>query len=229
MLSGSLAWLDFEFKEYKNGVCTAEDRLALKNGSENVEFTWERIPGPDGFYYEDSPPQNQWPLYFPGYTGFGTPFRADDVDIKTLIDGSCSLTTTGSGGGDSFAKDMSGSTNQYVANYSGSLSLSYEDIINGDTPFIAAIDMNFTGDYHPTQNLDESVKQEGYEIYNLRLSVTPGDGNLNISVIGRNIFDQKVISYANDVPLATSQFGTMTKYGFLQRTKTWGIQARYNL
>ena len=103
-----------------------------------------------------------------------------------------------------------------------------DDQLFDDHLFSAALDMNFTGSYHPTQNLDESVKQGGYKIYNMRISLSSFDERYSISLIGRNIFDEKVISYAGDVPLATPQFGTITKYGFLQRTKSWALQGRYN-
>ena len=127
-----------------------------------------------------------------------------------------------------YTADMTGKTNQYVSEVIQEHFLLYEKDTYNDTLFRAAFDMNFTGPYHPTQNLDESVKQDGYEMYNVRFSLSPIDGKYEISLIGRNIFDEKVISYANDVPLATSQFGTITKFGFLQRPKTWGIQAKYN-
>ena len=230
MLTGSIAWLDFTFDDYKDGVCTSEDRLKLANGTGNIQEIL--IPGPDGYHADDpNTPLPGTPQYIadtpPGYTGFLSHYRLDDLTEKVLLDGNCT-----SLGGVSmntlYTADMTGKTNQYVSSYSGALSLLYEKDIYNDTLFKAAFDMNFTGPYHPTQNLDESVKQDGYEMYNVRFSLSPIDGKYEISLIGRNIFDEKVISYANDVPLATSQFGTITKFGFLQRPKTWGIQAKYN-
>ena len=93
--------------------------------------------------------------------------------------------------------------------------------------FRGSFDLNFTGKYNPTQNLDPAAEQEGYEIYNVRLGLTSLENNWEIVLIGRNIFNEQVISYANDVPLSSSQFGTVTKYGFIQRTKSWALQGRY--
>lgn len=232
MLTASLAWLDFEFKNYQDGVCTADDRLKIANGSvSNGDYTEELLPGPDGYHVSDpnvpKPGEAQYEEDYPDYTGDLNPYAADDTTVRTLINGNCKQ-VSGLGRGDSYLADMTDKTNQYVASYSGSISLMYENEIDNGTLYRAAIDMNFTDSYHPTQNLDESVKQDGYEIYNVRFGMTSPDGRLNLSLIGRNITDEKIISYANDVPLASSQFGTITKFGFLQRTRNVGIQARYN-
>ena len=76
--------------------------------------------------------------------------------------------------------------------------------------------------------MDESIKQDGYEIVNLRLGLGSLYGKWDVALIGRNIFDTEIISYANDVPLSSSQFGTITKFGFVQRTKSWALQAKYS-
>jgi hypothetical protein len=119
-------------------------------------------------------------------------------------------------------------TNQYVSSYSGALSINYEDVLADKYLLRGTFDMNYTGSYHPTQNLDPLAEQEGYEVYNVRVSLTSLDDNWEVALIGRNIFDETIISYAGDVPLSSSQFGTVTKYGFVQRTKSWALQAKYS-
>lgn len=220
-VNGSLGWLDFEFKEYTDAVCTADDRLSLL-GFSGAEINETLLPGPDGFLGSD-------PLA-PLFSGF------DDGSIKELVNGNCTqinpvgLTAgQGDGGGTLYIADLTGSTNQYVSSYSGALSLNYEDEVFDDQYlFRGSFDMNFTGKYNPTQNLDPAAAQEGYEIYNVRLGLTSLKENWELVLIGRNIFNEQVISYANDVPLSSSQFGTVTKYGFIQRTKSWALQGRYN-
>tara|TARA_B100002019_G_scaffold263287_1_gene251253 strand:+ start:157 stop:3030 length:2874 start_codon:yes stop_codon:yes gene_type:complete len=249
MLTGSIAWLDFEFDDYQDGVCTSADRLLLSDGDEGIDFINSFNPGEDGLYgdYVTYPDELAvFDLNGNGIVEFldlssGPPFQKspegealqnaqlDNITSSTLINGNCRKDAYGIDGPRTFTADMTGKTNQYVSSYSGALSLLYENETSaGNFIYRAALDMNFTGPYHPTQNLDESVKQDGYEIYNVRLSLSPINEQFEISLIGRNIFDKQVITYANDVPLATSQFGTITKFGFLQRPKTWGLQAKYN-
>ena len=200
MFNGSFGWLDFEYKDYTNAVCTSADRLAIAGGAPNVDFIETIDEGP-------------------------TPSPFDNTNIRTLIDGNCERRQRSFQGAQFFA-DQTGNTNQYVAQYSGALSLNYETELQDKFLFRGTLDMNFTDDYHPTQNLDRSAEEGGYEIYNVRMSLANLDGGWEVVLLGRNILDKEVISYANDVPLATSQFGTISKYGFIQRTKSWALQAR---
>ena len=240
LLSGSIAWLDFEFEDYQDGVCVAEDRRTL--AANQLGATTSSVePGADGLfgnvgqdgieaYDTNDNGVIDGGFFDPPPTEFSTRFEAtqDNVTITEVVDGNCRLVQE-PGLGKQYLADMTGKTNQYVSSYSGALSLMYEDDqLFDDHLFSAAFDMNFTGSYHPTQNLDESFKQDSYKIYNMRLSLSSFNERYSISLIGRNIFDTKVISYAGDVPLATPQFGTITKYGFLQRTKSWALQGRYN-
>jgi hypothetical protein len=197
-------------------------------GFSGAEIDEILLPGPDGFIgtEPDAPP-----FVFP----VGPFLGLDNGSIRTLVNGNCTqinpegLTAgEGDGGGTLYIQDLTGATNQYVASYSGALSLNYEDEIFEDKfLFRGSFDVNFTGKYNPTQNLDPTSEEEGYEIYNVRLGLTSLENDWEIVLIGRNVFNQQVVSYANDVPLATSQFGTVTKYGFIQRTKSWALQGRY--
>ena len=212
MISGSLAWMDFEFKNYQGGVCSASDRLALDPLSGNtINEEIIQYPGPDGVLEDEVSVFN------------------DDYIIKTSTSPGIDCTLTNQDGfGPLFTADLSGKTNQYVSSYSGALSVNFEDTVLDDYLFRASLDINFTGPYHPTQNMDESIKQDGYEIVNLRLGLGSLYGKWDVALIGRNIFDTEIISYANDVPLSSSQFGTITKFGFVQRTKSWALQAKYS-
>ena len=116
-----------------------------------------------------------------------------------------------------------------MASYSGSLSLEYQNNINDKLLFKGSVDVNFTDEYSPAQNLDPALQQDGYEVYNIRLAIVDDiSEKWEIALMGRNITDEKIISYANDVPLSTSLFGTKTSYGFLQRTESWALQGKYN-
>jgi hypothetical protein len=48
-----------------------------------------------------------------------------------------------------------------------------------------------------------------------------------LALLGRNLTDEEVVSYANDTPLAFSQFGTPTYYGFIDRSRNIALQASY--
>lgn len=154
MVSGSVAYLNFEFDEFPNGQCVQG-----------------QVP--------DSP------------------------------DGKCSY---------------DGMTNQYVADYSGALAINYETEL-GPLLFRSTFDILFTDDYLPSQNLDQRTKQDAYAKLNLRLAIGDPDGQWEVAFLGRNLTDETIVTYANDTPLAYSQFGSPTFYGFVDRPRTFAVQA----
>ena len=173
LLSGSIGFMDFEFKDYKDGLCTGAQQLAAAE------------------------------------SGFGA--NGDPVSQGT----DC-------------VADFSGKTNQYVADFSGSISLAYERDINDHLMFRGSLDMVFSDDYSPAQNLDPVIQQDAYQKFNMRLAIADIDGKWEVALLGRNITDEEIISYANDVPLSTSQFGSASYYGLYERPASWALQARYN-
>jgi outer membrane receptor protein involved in Fe transport len=172
LLSASIGFMDFEFQDYKDGLCTGAQQLAA------------------------------------ALSGVGA--NGDLVSQGTEC-----------------IANFSGKTNQYVADYSGSLSLSYEQTLFDKLVFRSALDMVFTDDYSPAQNLDAVVQQQAYEKFNLRFAIMDIDEQWEIALLGRNIFDQEIVSYANDVPLSTSQLGASSYYGFFERPRSWALQLKY--
>jgi outer membrane receptor protein involved in Fe transport len=154
MVSGSFAFLNFDFDDFPNGQCV-QGQVA------------------------DSP------------------------------DGKCSYT---------------GKTNQYVADYSGALGINYEKEL-GQLLFRSTLDILFTDSYLPSQNLDSRTEQDAYAKLNLRLALGDPDGMWEVALLGRNLTDETIVTYANDTPLAFSQFGSPSYYGFIDRPRTIAVQA----
>lgn len=123
--------------------------------------------------------------------------------------------------------DYTGKTNQYVADWSGALSLNYERPLGDAWLFRSTLDLQFTTDYNPSQNLDPRVQQDGYAQWNLRLAIADADERWEVAVLGRNLTDEEIVTYANDTPLAFSQFGSPTFYGFVDRPLNIALQASY--
>ncbi len=123
--------------------------------------------------------------------------------------------------------DYTGKTNQYVADWSGSVGLNYEHPVADNLLFSSGLDVLFTDDYNPSQNLDPRIQQDAYATVNLRVAISDLDRRWELALLGRNLTDEEVVSYANDTPLAFSQFGTPTYYGFIDRSRNIALQASY--
>jgi len=123
--------------------------------------------------------------------------------------------------------DYTGKTNQYVADWSGNIGVNYEHPLTENLLFSATLDTQFTTDYNPSQNLDPRIEQDGYAMWNLRVALGDADDRWEVAILGRNLTDEEVVSYANDTPLAFSQFGAPTWYGFVERSRSVAVQASY--
>ena len=154
---GSVAILDFEFTDFKNGQC----------------FFGE--PDPDG-------------------------------------DGLC---------------DRSGQTNQYVADYSGSIGFDFYAPIGTALEFRAALDITFTDEYFTSQNNDPVTVQDAYAKVNLRLALAGQDDKWEVAILGRNLTDEDVVPYTNPVPLSELIAGANSHYGFVERPLSVAVQASF--
>ncbi|CAA0079791.1 TonB-dependent receptor [Zhongshania aliphaticivorans] len=123
--------------------------------------------------------------------------------------------------------DYKGKTNQYVADYSGNVGLVYTKAFGDAMEFRAGTDFTFTDDYNSSQNLDPSQEQDGYVEVNMRLAIADVKSGWEVALIGKNLTDEDVVSYSNDVPLANSSFGSIGHYAFIERPRSVAVQVAY--
>lgn len=159
-LSGSLAWIDFEFTDFANGQCNF---LEVQSGACSADGT---------------------------------------ISYK-------------------------GRTNQYVADWSGTLSGDYSIPLGTALEARATLDLVYSDDYHTSQNLDPTVIQDSYWLANARVSLGSVDGKWEVAILGRNLTDEGVVSYANNVPLSSSTFGVLSHFAFVNRPRSVALQGTY--
>jgi iron complex outermembrane receptor protein len=123
--------------------------------------------------------------------------------------------------------DYKGKTNQYVADYSGNLTFTYTRQVASSLEARAGTDFVFTDSYNSSQNLDPSQEQDGYVKVNMRLALADVDAGWELALVGKNLTDEAVISYSNDVPLANSSFGSIGHYAFVERPRSVALQGIY--
>ncbi len=156
-LSGSIAWIDFEFDDYPNGQCTQFERITT------------------------------------------------------------SLTEC----------DFKGKTNQYVAEWSGAVSADYLYVINDNLQLRTTLDVIYTTDYNPSQNVDPNIEQSGYEKINMRIALSDNDDTWELALVGKNLTDEEIITYANDTPLTANLGQSIGYYALVEPERTVAIQGTY--
>ncbi len=125
------------------------------------------------------------------------------------------------------ACDYKGKTNQYVADWSGTLGADYTLGLTDDLDLRSSLALVFTSDYNPSQNLDERVQQAGYGKINARVALVGNGDQWELALIGKNLTDKETIAYANDTPLAFNFFGTVAHYGIADEPRTVAVQGTY--
>lgn len=123
--------------------------------------------------------------------------------------------------------DYTGLSNQYVADWSGTLIIGYLRPLTSAIGVGLTLDVVFTDDYNPSSNVDPRVEQPGFTKFNGRFGIGALDQSWEVSLIGKNLTDETVIVYAADTPLSYTIFGATTHTGFSEAPRSVALQMTY--
>ncbi|GAB3275429.1 TonB-dependent receptor [Parahaliea aestuarii] len=117
-----------------------------------------------------------------------------------------------------------GNTNQFTPEWSGNLGAEFYFPLGGNLELRAALDLMYSGEYFAAPDLDPNAVQDDYIKVNARLGLGSQDGTWEVALVGRNLTDEEILTFANDVPLS----GAATSYfAFVERPATVALQAQY--
>jgi outer membrane receptor protein involved in Fe transport len=151
-----------------------------------------------------------------------------DFEFKDFENGQCNFSEVQSGAcSDEGTISYDGRTNQYVADWSGRLSGDYVMPIGSSLEGRATIDLLYSDEYFPSQNLDPSTVQDSYWKVNARLALSSADGKWEVAILGRNLTDEDVVTYSNPIPLSQSSFGVLSHFGSVEQQRNFALQASY--
>lgn len=123
--------------------------------------------------------------------------------------------------------DYTGQSNQYVADWSGTLLMGFIAPISETLGIGIGLDIVFTDDYNPSSNLDPRVGQDGFFKFNGRIGIGAIDKTWELALIGKNLTDEVVVVYAGDTPLSKTIFGATSHTAFLEPPRTIAMQFTY--
>jgi len=123
--------------------------------------------------------------------------------------------------------DYTGKAGQYTPEFTSSIVLDYQKPIgSGDLVFSFMAAHNYTSEQNVHVNLDPQYEIDGYGLVDARIGI--GGDRWSVAVLGKNLLDEKVITYSGNTPLSGSTFGTNTFYGFIAAPQTVTLQATMN-
>jgi hypothetical protein len=101
----------------------------------------------------------------------------------------------------------------------------YRRPIFSNLAFHLGLDVYYSDQYFVAPTLDEKQMQESYYKVNGRIGVGDLDGSWDVSVIGKNLFNEQILPYGNDTPLAGRTFGAFSAWRFVEPGSTVALQA----
>lgn len=126
--------------------------------------------------------------------------------------------------GDGLNCNYRGKTNEFVAPWVITLGGSYNRSIGSSLAFHIDVDAYYSDAFFVAPTLDERQTQQSYTKVNGRIGIGRQDGAWDFSVIGKNVFNEQILPYGNDTPLAGRTFGAFSAWRFVEPGGTWALQ-----
>lgn len=123
--------------------------------------------------------------------------------------------------------DYSGQTNNLIPEYSGVLGVAYDHQFDSGWDINGVLDLLFSDDYLLTPNLDPRLMQDSYLMLNGRLALSTPNRNWEFALVGKNLTDEEIMNFGNDVPLAGASFGAPGFFAFVAQPRTVAFQVSW--
>ena len=118
-----------------------------------------------------------------------------------------------------------GKSNQMVSDIQGNISFQYSRPVSDNLEFIGMLDVFYTSEYDASATFDPALVQDGYSMINARIGVGSLTGGWQLALLGKNLSDEKVLSFGGDVPLSGTSFLAKSNYAFFNPGRTVTLQA----
>jgi outer membrane receptor protein involved in Fe transport len=130
---------------------------------------------------------------------------------------------------------FSGERQVYTPEWTASAAADFVFPISGSLEFKATIDLNYYDDYLVSPSLDPRIEQDAFTKVGSRIAVAATNGDWEIALIGKNLTDEVVTTYAAEIPASSTLVAGATGgqqglayYGFFDRPRSVALQGTSN-
>ena len=116
-----------------------------------------------------------------------------DATYDKFVGANCAWNNPGC---DTATNDIGGKTMPKTAEWSGNMSLVYEQPIGDGLLFEANLGLSYSDDRALMDNYDPNGVQEAFTKINLRLAIGEADDKWSVAVVGKNLTDETTFSHA---------------------------------
>ncbi len=122
--------------------------------------------------------------------------------------------------------DATGQRREYTPKWQGNTGVDYTYNFANGLKLVSTLDLIFSSSYYTTPSLDPKFTQDGYTKVNARIALSGDSDRWELALIGKNLTDQSVVTYANGLPVATTlTAGTSSGYyAFYERPRSIALQ-----
>ncbi|RYY74352.1 MAG: TonB-dependent receptor [Gammaproteobacteria bacterium] len=124
-----------------------------------------------------------------------------DFEYLDFPNGQCSFGQAPNSGPTSC--DQSGMSREFVPEYQGNLGLDYDFPLANGWNIKSTLDVIFNDGYLTTPSLDTRFTQSSYTKLNARIALSGVDEKWELALVGKNLTDESIITYANGLPVAS--------------------------
>jgi iron complex outermembrane recepter protein len=150
-----------------------------------------------------------------------------DFEYTDFSNGNCYAGQVADGDeiGDVSLCDYTGKSGVYTPKKTGNLGFDYTQSITSNLLFRGGMDMQYVDGHDVHPNLDPSQIIDDYTTLNMRLGIE--SDAWSVALVGKNLTDEDIVTYAADAPLSASSFTAKATYGFVRRPATVAVEGSY--
>ena len=149
-----------------------------------------------------------------------------DAEYDSFPGGACYANQTEAEGCVGGRQDLAGGKLQFAPDLSANLNAEYATVLGNAMQLSARIDLNYSDDIllANDNDPDPAQSQSSYVTLDARLALAGADDQWEFAVIGRNLTDKLIRSWANDLPVVTNN----NYFAHLDRPRNIAVQFRYS-
>lgn len=152
-----------------------------------------------------------------------------DAKYKSFTDAACNVNqvvdgTCAANGG---VQDLSGKPLQFAPEYTGNINLRYETDLTSSVELMVSGVYSYSDDVVVANDLDPNGIQDAYGKVDANITLRDSMGAWSVSLVGRNLTDEKTFPWMNDVPLGSFGFNKVY-FKHIDPPRFFELQARIN-
>ena len=133
-----------------------------------------------------------------------------DATYDEFENASCTIgqVEASGGNGKSCQQDLKGETLAFAPEWSANIGLNHIAQMGDNLELHSNLNLNYVDEQYLAQDLDEQALEESHLTVNARVALGNMDGNWELALVGKNLTDEEIRTFASDIPLMDGAFFT---------------------